>query len=100
MDKLKCVSNKCAKDNQNSFKWSDLMSRPGKKAMIIGIVLVSLNQFSGCFAMLNYSATIFKEAESTLSPNVAAIVISVIQLFGACAALFLVDKAGRKVYRH
>lgn len=52
------------KCNGNSLTWSDLTRAPGRKAITIGIVLAALNQFCGCFAMLNYTANIFKEAGS------------------------------------
>lgn len=85
------------KSNVSLFKWSDLMVGPGAKAMAIGIVLMVLNQFCGCFAMLNYASNIFKEAGSTISPNSAAIIVGVIQLIGSCFPVLLVDRTGRKV---
>lgn len=48
--------------------------------------------------MLNYTATIFAESGSSLSPNMAAIVIGVIQLAGSYCSTLLVERAGRKVY--
>lgn len=45
----------------------------------------------------SYTANIFAEAGSTMSPNMSAIVVGVIQLFGSYAATNLVDRAGRKV---
>lgn len=56
-----------------SLTWSDLTTGLGRKALTIGIVLSVLNQFCGCFAMLNYTANIFEEAGSNMKPNVAAI---------------------------
>lgn len=47
--------------------------------------------------MVNYSATIFIEAGSTLSPDLSSIIIGLIQVFGAYTSTVLVDKAGRKV---
>lgn len=82
---------------ESSFKWSDLMSNPARNAFMIGIVLASINQFCGCFAMLNYTASIFKESGSAMSPNTSAIVVAIIQLFGSYVATYLVDRAGRKV---
>lgn len=35
------------KSNEKSFDWSELVNAPGKKAMIIGIVLALLNQLCG-----------------------------------------------------
>jgi hypothetical protein len=63
----------------------------------MGIALMALNQFCGCFAMLNYTGTIFAESGSNLSPNLSAIIVGVIQIFGAYFSTALVEKAGRKV---
>lgn len=57
----------------SSFGWSELFENPGRKAMTIGIVLASLNQFCGVFAMLQYTSDIFRDAGSSLSPNMSAI---------------------------
>lgn len=99
MNKLRCSfgSSKTEACSKNSLKWSDLTTGLGRKALTIGIVLAALNQFCGCFAMLNYTANIFKEAGSNMSPNLAAILVGVIQLVGSYAATVLVDRAGRKV---
>lgn len=57
---------------------------------------MALNQFCGCFAMLNFTATIFKESGSTLSPNVSSILVGGIQIVGAVLCTSLVEKTGRK----
>lgn len=49
------------------------------------------------FTMQNYTASIFEESGSNMSPNMSAIVVGVIQLIGSYAATNLVDRAGRKV---
>lgn len=66
---------KTDKNNENSLKWTDFTARPARKALLIGIVLIIINQFSGCVAMLNYTAFIFQEAGSHLSPNMSAIIV-------------------------
>lgn len=68
-----------------------------RKAFLIGVVLVALNQLNGSFTMLNYTATIFKESGSNLTPNMSAIVIGTIQVIGTIISTSLVEKAGRKV---
>ena len=73
------------------------VTTPAIKAFRICIALMALNQFCGCFAMLNYTATIFAESGSNLSPNMSAIVIGVIQIIGSYISTMLVDRAGRKV---
>lgn len=82
---------------ENSLKMSDFKSITARKALIIGVVLAALNQLCGCFAMVNYTASIFRESNSNLEPNMSAIVVGAIQLFGSYVATNLVDRAGRKV---
>lgn len=60
-------------------------------------MLMWLNQFCGCFAMLNYTATIFSESGSTLEPNMAAIIVATIQLLGSYISVQMVERLGRKV---
>lgn len=95
------LMNKIHQDEEESkkktFKWSDLTTVPVQRAFTIGIVLIILNELSGFAAMLNYTANIFEEAGSNLHPNVSAIVIGVIGVFGTVVATNLVDRAGRKV---
>lgn len=101
LEKLKTVindGNKCSDKKENtSITLNDFKSREAKKSLLIAFVLAALNQMCGCFAMLNYSATIFVEAGSDLEPNMAAVVVGAIQLIGSYVSLLLVDKAGRKV---
>lgn len=84
-------------NHRASLKLSHFTAKPARKALLIGIVLVSLNQFSGVSTMLIYTANIFQESGSSLSPNKSAIVVGVIQAIGSVTATNLVDRAGRKV---
>lgn len=58
---------------------------------------IGMTQFCGSFAIINYTASIFHVAGSTLHPNVCAMVIALIQVVAAMALISLIDKAGRKV---
>jgi Sugar (and other) transporter len=58
---------------------------------------MALNQFCGCFAMLNYTGYIFAESGSNLSPNMSAIIVGLIQIFGSYFSTALVERAGRKL---
>lgn len=99
MDMLKdsVVDKNSNESHESRMEWSDLMTNPGRKAMIIGIALAALNQLSGCFAMISYTASIFEAAESAMDPNTSAIIIGVIQLLGSFASIYFIDRAGRKV---
>ncbi|XP_037811226.1 facilitated trehalose transporter Tret1-like [Lucilia sericata] len=89
------LTNPNSKDISISLK--DFVEPKARKAFIIGIALMAINQFCGCFAMLNYTATIFKESGSNLTPNMSAIIVGVIQLLGSYMSTILVERAGRKV---
>lgn len=82
--------------SSTTLSFIDFTSGHAKKALTYGIFLMVLNQFCGCFAMLNFTSTIFKESGSTLSPNVSSIIVGVIQIMGALLCTFLVEKSGRK----
>lgn len=65
-------NNEQKKSNQSSFQWSDFLRNPGRKALIIGIVLAALNHITGSYALLMYTATIFEASGSIISPNQVA----------------------------
>ncbi|EDS32412.1 sugar transporter [Culex quinquefasciatus] len=81
----------------SSIRLADFAPFATKKALLIGMVLVTLNQFSGCFALINYTAHIFAEAGSNLDPNVSAMVVGAIQLAGSYVSTMVVDRCKRKV---
>ncbi|XP_054742915.1 facilitated trehalose transporter Tret1 isoform X1 [Anastrepha obliqua] len=84
-------------DNSNSLTWKDINTPSTRKAFMIGLGIITLMQFSGCFAMLNYSGSIFKESGSSLSPTISTIIVGFIQLVGSYMSTLLVERAGRKV---
>lgn len=97
MNKLKIALHKHEQCDENGFNYSDILTNPGRKAFIIGTILSLVNQFCGCLALLNYTANIFQEAGSSMSPNMSAIVVGSIQFLGSYVATCLVDRTGRKV---
>lgn len=97
INKLKTLLCKSEKCDEVSFSWSDLVTNPGRKALIIGAVLVSLIELCGSSTTSSYGAKIFQEAESIVSPNISVILVQIIQILGSCVAMNLVDRAGRRV---
>lgn len=83
--------------NNKSLKWSDFKTKPGSKALILGTIFALLTVLTGCSALNSYAATFFKESGSSFSPNMSAIFLGVIHIFGCATIIFLVDRAGRKV---
>lgn len=85
------------KANRHSTKLSDYIKNPGRKAMIIGVVLAALNHLTGSFALIAYAGTVFQKSGSALSPNDSALIIGFIQLIGTFLVPLCVEWTGRKV---
>lgn len=66
------------------------------RGLIIGMALCVLCQACGCFAIVNYAATIFEATGSQLDPSVSGIILGVVQIFGTYVSAILVDSVGRR----
>lgn len=58
---------------------------------------MAVSQFSGTFTISSYAAIVFTESGSALPPNLSAIVIGTVQIFGTYTASALIDRLGRKM---
>ncbi|KAL5281544.1 hypothetical protein ACFFRR_005110 [Megaselia abdita] len=68
------------------------------KAVIIGFGLVSVNQFSGSFSIINYSTAILEQSKSfTLDLGTSTILLLLLQILGTYSATLTVDRFGRKI---
>lgn len=47
--------------------------------------------------MMNYTASMFEDSGSSLSPNVSSIIVGLIQVLGSYVSTLLVDRLGRKI---
>lgn len=60
--------------------------------------MVALEQFCGCFALLFYAASTFEHSGATsITPEVATIIIGILQIVGAYCSSLLIDRLGRKI---
>lgn len=93
------IGAKAGEAGKRSVKWEDITSNPGRKALIIGVVLAISGHISGNFAIINYTASIFEKAgaEDFLSAKESAIVVGIVQLVGVVIMLCLVERLGRKI---
>ncbi|XP_062551194.1 facilitated trehalose transporter Tret1-like isoform X2 [Armigeres subalbatus] len=91
----------CRSDKQTTQKhkitWSDLSTHHARKAFLIGVTLVALNNLSGCFAMLSYAESIFRESGSSLSADISAIITGSLQVVGSYCSTVMVERVGRKI---
>lgn len=97
ISKLKTMLDHNLSESNNKIIWTTESIEITRKAMIIGVVMVVLNIFNGVEPMTYYTANIFQDTGSNLSPNMSAIIIGVFQVIGTWIATQLVDRSGRKV---
>ncbi|XP_035916221.1 facilitated trehalose transporter Tret1-2 homolog isoform X2 [Anopheles stephensi] len=81
------------------LSWSDFTSRHARHGLLICVTLMALNQFCGCFYMMNYAQSVFAASGSVLSlpASLSVIVVGLIQLVGCYVCTLLVDRIGRKI---
>lgn len=66
-------------------------------ALSMGSMLIIINVFSGSFAILNYTSSIFDAVKTDIHPNTNTTIIGVVQIIGTITAIILVDRYGRKM---
>lgn len=64
--------------------------------MFIGIILISVNQLSGLFAFLNYTAETILESGSVFNPNASAVIVGALLFAGSLFSITIVDKFSRR----
>ena len=74
-----------------------LQTRSTRKGLTISLLLVANLQLSAPLAIFSYTATIFKDAGSDLSPDMCSIIVGIIQILAALLATVLLDRAGRRL---
>lgn len=76
--------------------WTTSVTKAARKSLIIGIALVVLEEFSGCYLLLYRVGSIFDNFEG-ISPDIASIIIGFIQVAGAYCSTLLIERLGRKI---
>lgn len=83
--------------NQEEGKFSELFTGGFRRALVIGVVLAVICQFSGINAIMYYAPEIFKSIGAGRDAAFAqTVAIGVVNLMFTFVAIWLVDKAGRK----
>ncbi|XP_016990720.1 facilitated trehalose transporter Tret1-2 homolog isoform X2 [Drosophila rhopaloa] len=76
----------------------DLFSnRASRNGLVISVLLMVFQQFSGINAVIFYTNQIFVSAGSTLDPSICSIIVGVVQVVMTLASSLLIDKSGRKI---
>lgn len=76
---------------------SEMIQSPvTKKGMIASFGMMFFQQASGVNAVIFYTVMIFQASGSSMAPEVASIVVALVQLVMSGVAALIVDRAGRK----
>lgn len=70
--------------------------RSNRRAFILILGLVSLQQFCGQLAVVSYTTEIFLNTASSLDANISVIILGVIQAISSVVMSSIVDRTGRK----
>ncbi|XP_045780285.1 uncharacterized protein LOC123877526 [Maniola jurtina] len=77
--------------------WKELFSiRSNRKAFLITVIINILQNCSGLLAVINFSASIFEMAGSSIKSNISMVIIVGFQLVGSIITPFFIERAGRK----
>ena len=71
-------------------------SPAAKKGILFGVLLMSINQLSGIFVFINYTAEVFIDAGSTFDPNTSATLVGLLMVVGPLISLTFIEKYSRK----
>lgn len=74
-----------------------LKRKSSKKAILISFGLMFFQQLSGINAVIFYTSTIFADANVQLKPEIATIIIGIVQVIATFIATLTIDKLGRRL---
>ncbi|KAK5644661.1 hypothetical protein RI129_005961 [Pyrocoelia pectoralis] len=96
---LKVIEANIAKGEEKKAGLKDLVaSRGNRKAMISALGLMLFQQMSGINAVIFYTVPIFHSAGTSMSADVAAVTVSIVQFIIAYVAAMIIDKHDRRFY--
>lgn len=74
-----------------------LKQKSSQRAMLISFGLMFFQQLSGINAVIFYMTTIFADARIDLQPEIATIIVGVVQVIATFIATLTLDKLGRRL---
>lgn len=74
-----------------------MKKKSSKKAMLISFGLMFFQQVSGINAVIFYTMTIFKAANTGIKPELATIIIGALQVVATAFATLTLDRLGRRL---
>ncbi|XP_076680207.1 facilitated trehalose transporter Tret1-like [Andrena cerasifolii] len=84
------------KEQQNGSLKELFTDRAHRKALLIVLLLMTGQQISGLIAIQSYAGLLFQNVTSSISTNMALIILGGVALIASIASAFIVDMFGRK----
>lgn len=85
----------------NMTPWHDLLEPSTRNAILVGLGLISTLLFSEMTVVTVNAVSIFRHAQvnssAWMKPHVSAIILSLMQLLGSVASVFIIRKLNRKL---
>ncbi|XP_031354436.1 facilitated trehalose transporter Tret1-like isoform X2 [Photinus pyralis] len=75
-----------------------LKSRAVRRAFLAAVGLTIIQQMSGIDSVLFYTVQVFQAAGTNLDPYMSSIIVALVELVSTVIAVFVIEKAGRKVF--
>ncbi|CAH0386372.1 unnamed protein product [Bemisia tabaci] len=73
-----------------------LRKKSTRRALVIGMVLITGQQVVGINILLTYTVAIFSAAGSAISPNLCSVIVGVAMLIASIPSCYLINRLGRK----
>ncbi|GAB6025926.1 Facilitated trehalose transporter Tret1 [Chamberlinius hualienensis] len=86
------------KETKEATPWLDYLKPPLLKCFIISEFLYILQELSGINVVRLYTVSIFQAAHTSLDPNLQAISVGVVLVFGSTLFTSVVEKRERRVF--
>ncbi|WP_322997146.1 sugar porter family MFS transporter [Castellaniella sp.] len=85
-------------EGQQTTGWGELLAQHVRPALVVGVGLFALQQFSGINAVIYYAPTVFQEVgfDSHGTQIMATIGIGVVNVLMTLVGMALIDRIGRK----
>lgn len=72
-----------------------------RRACILGTILISVQAFSGNYALISYGANILAASGTTMNPELQTLSFPAVMMTGAIISMCVVERVGRRVsHRH
>ena len=96
-NELNSIIQQLKEAHEKHATFRDLAKQENRRQFTLSLMLMLQQQLSGVNAVIFYSTGIFKDAGSTIEPDLATIIVGLMIALSTAVSMLLVDRLGRKV---